>query len=59
MVMEHYAKYYAVSQNMKAQRQQEINGEYGRNGILQEGLPFIMTAPRFQAQRHTFCCNIN
>jgi hypothetical protein len=45
MVMEHFAKYYGMSQNMKAQRRQEINGEYGRNGILQGGLPFIMRAP--------------
>jgi hypothetical protein len=45
MVMEHFAKYYGVSQNMKAQRRQEINGKYGRNGIIQGGLPFIMTAP--------------
>jgi hypothetical protein len=45
MVKEHSAKYYGMPQNTKAQRQQEINGEYGRNGILQGGLPFIMRAP--------------
>jgi hypothetical protein len=33
---------------MKPQRRKQINGEYGRNGILQGGLPFIMTTPGFK-----------